>query len=865
MNENGHSYWAFRILKWICPDHLYEEIEGDLIQRFLRDIASVGEKKANTKLLWNTLRFIRPGILLRNKFSLKVNPFYMWRHFFKVFFRNNVKNGGYSFINIAGLTTGLACSIFILLWVMDEVGYDKFNKDRDRIYKVMTHHKFPTGTFTYDDTPGPLAPAMMEFPEVEASARITFRNRMMLRHEEKSTYQRCAFADPSIFEIFTLQMLTGAKPRQLLSDNNSIVISKTVADIYFGSEDPVGKIFRVNNNIDCTVTAVFADIPDNSSVQFDFVLPYSVYAKDDQYNEEWGAWTGGQTFVKLHSQSYTSQVTKKIDEAFTRPKIWVRWDSNVQVFLLPLNELRLHGNYQDGIQQGGRIKYVTTFGIVAAFILLIACVNFINLSTARSLQRAREIGVRKIVGAAKRSLLTQFMGESILISFFAFSMALLVVHLFLPNLNALTEKEIRIDYSDPQFCGALILLTLVTGIVAGSYPALLLSSFKPVNVFAGNSPTLKGNSLRKALVVFQFSLSVIMIISAIVIDDQIDYMRNKDLGFDRENIFYINMSDGLRNKFSAFRTDVMQSPMIEDAATSDANPMEIFSGMVLADNAWPGKGKEDNVIFKYLRCDEQLLSLLNFTIVEGRNFSQDFPADSTNYIINEEAARQMNLTDPVGQYFIAPRKGQIVGVIKDFHSAILKGPIEPVIVSFSPESTDRIFFRYASGHLEEAISDITQQYKKHEPDFPLELSFMNETFGRQYQDEIVMGKLSTYFTAIAILISCLGLIGLASFSAGRRSKEIGIRKVLGATVTQMIVLLCKDFVKLIIIALMIGLPASWWLASRFLNDYSYRVDPGIAPYVMSASFVIGIAILTVAYQSLRAAARNPVQTLKEEN
>jgi putative ABC transport system permease protein len=854
-----------KFLRLICPVELIEEIEGDLIQKFANDVTRFGERRAKKKLLWNTVRFLRPGILMRNRFSLRVNPFYMLDHFAKVFFRNTVKNGGYSFINIAGLTTGLACSIFILLWVVDEVRFDKFNEERDRIYKVMTHHTYPTGIFTYDDTPGPLAPALMDLPEVEASARITFGDRTMLNHEEKSTYQRCAYADPSIFEIFTMQMFAGAKRDQLLRNNNSIVISKSLADIYFPNEDAIGKILRVNNNLDCMVTGVFVDRPENSSVQFDFILPYDVYAKDDQYNNEWGAWTGGQLFVKLRASRYVSQVTKKIDNVFTRPKIWVRWDSNVELFLLPLNDLRLNGNFQNGIQQGGRIKYVVIFSAVAAFILLIACVNFVNLSTARSLFRAREIGVRKIAGAAKGSLIRQFLGESLLISFLALLLAILTVHLLLPNLNELTQKEISIDYTDPFFCGIIILLTVVTGIIAGGYPAFLLSSFKPLNVFSGSSPTLKGNSLRKALVIFQFGLSVVMIISATVVDDQIEYMRNKDLGFERDNIFYINLTDGLRKNFSAFREDVLQSPTIENVAQSDANPMEIFRGMVLADNAWPGKRKEDNIIFRHLRCDEQLLPLLDFTILKGRNFSPEFPSDSVNYIINEEAARQMNLADPIGEYFVAPVKGQIVGVIKDFHSGILKGPIEPVIVAFNPKRTDKIFVRFTPGHLEEAIRDITHRYKKHEPDFPPELSFMNETFGRQYKDELVMGRLSTYFTAIAILISCLGLVGLASFSAGRRSKEIGIRKVMGATAGQMIALLCKDFMKLIIIALMIGLPVAWWLVNRFLDEYAYRVDPGIAPYVMSAISVIGIALLTVAYQSSRAAIKNPAYTLRSEN
>lgn len=861
--ESGPPKWALKFLKLFCPEDLYEEIEGDLIQKFNRDIKTIGEKKAARKFVWNTMRFFRGGILLRNKLSIRIKPFYMLEHFAKVFFRTTIKSGGYSLINIAGLTVGIATCIFIMLWTWDELSFDSFNVDRSRIYKVMDHHSFPTGVLTYDDTPGPLSPALMDLPEIESSARVTFRDRALVKYEDKSIYHRLMYADPSILNILTVNILSGDKKGSNLPESG-VIISDKLAKIYFNNEDPVGKTLRVEN-FEAQVVGVFKELGSNSSVQFDLMVPYSIYAKSDIYNNEWGAWTGGQTFIKVHNGANVNAIEKKIHEQFTKPHIWVRWGTNVEMFLLPLSDVRLNGNFQNGIQQGGRIKYVIAFAVVGAFILLIACINFINLATARSLTRAREIGVRKVVGAARCSLIKQFLGESLLISIFALGLALILVHLLLPYFNSWTEKAIQIDYSEPIIYVIIVGLTVFTGLAAGGYPAIILSSFQPLNVLKGTIQGFHGNALRKTLVVVQFSLSVILIVSAIVVYNQIAYMRNKDLGFDRQNVFYIKDSDGMRKAFQVFRNQSIQSPYIENAAESSENPMEIFTGMELADNGWPGKRKEDNVVFKYLRCDDQLLPLLKFKILDGRNFSVEYPSDTINYIVNEEAARQMNLKDPVGQYIVAPRKGQIVGVIKNFHSSVLKGPIDPVIVSFNPAASDKIFIRYSPGHLQEAVRDITSLYKMYEPDYPLELSFMDEAFGRQYQDEIMLGRLSAAFTGIAVFLSGLGLFGLASFTSARRSKEIGVRKVMGASVVQMIVLLCKDFFVLVVVALMISLPVSWWMAREYLHDYAFRVDLGITPFAITSLSLIVVSLVTVAYQSVRAARSNPARVLRTDH
>ena len=864
-SQEGHTpNSALRFLRWFCPDHLYEEIEGDLIQKFERDAKHFSERKAKRRLLWNVVQFLRPGILLRNKFSVELNQFYMLSHFFKIFFRSSIKNATYSFINITGLAFGLAGSILILLWVIDEISFNNFHQDKDRIYQIMGNHTYPSGVDTQFSTPGPLAAGLKELPEVEESCRlIFFRGHVLFNYNDQSIYEEGIHADPTLFKIFTIPIIEGDRINPI-PDINSIALSKKLADKYFPGESAIGKVFRLNNNLDARVTAVFEDIPKNSSLAFTFVLPYEIHVKEEQYIHEWGAWVGGRTYVKLHKGVDKESVNKKIAELITKPKIWPRWDSNVELFLFPLTDWRLYDNFKNGKQAGGRITYIIAFSIVAGFILLIACVNFMNLATARSMSRSKEIGIRKVVGAVRQSIVRQFMGESILISFISLFIGLLMVHLLLPWFNQLTGKQIVIDYLQPSIFGSLIGVTLFTGILAGSYPSIFLSSLQAIHVLKGKLPLLTGASIRKALVVFQFSISVTLIVGAIVVQQQIEYMRRKNLGFDKENAFYFNINAGLRKNIEAFRNKALQNPAIKNIALSDNNPMQVFGGIVLPDDAWPGKTKEDNLVFTWLKCDQHFLSAFDFTLVDGRNFSTEFPSDSSNFIITEEAVKRMKLTNPVGQELNASHKGHIIGVVKDFHSKGLQGQITPVIISMNPKNSNLLFVRYQPGLATEALKWVESLYKKFEPGFPMEYKFMDDEFGKIYESEIMVGKLSTYFTGMAIFISCLGLFGLASFTAEKRVKEIGIRKILGATVSQLVILLCRDFILLVGIALTIGLPLAWWGCQKFLQGYAFHTDLTISVFVVTGLAMIVIALITVSFQSAKAALSNPVKNLRTE-
>ncbi len=867
--KNNPPQWALRFLAWFCPEHLYEEIEGDLIQRFNRDlkgvpkdrsVKSIGhiKRRARRRFVLNALRFFRPGIIFRNRYSISTNPFIMVSHFLKIFYRTTRRNAGYSFINLSGLCMGLVCGIFIMLWVLDEVSYDTFHADNERIYKVMVNHKFPDATKTYDYTPGPLANALKDLPEVEASGRIVENDNILLRYKDFAFFEKAVYADTSVFRILTIDLLAG----DIKVDNTSIAISEKLAEKYFIGVNAIGKTIRVDNNLDMTVKAVFKNFPSNSTFNFDLIIPYQVYAKADRYNDEWGAWSGGRTYVKLQEDADVKIVQEKIHKNFTKPRIWERWDSNVDIFLFPMPSWRLYENFNNGKQEGGRINYVIGFSVVGVFILLMACVNFMNLATARSMTRAREIGVRKVAGALRQSLIWQFIGEALVTSFAALLLALGFVYLLLPVFNGITGKALYLDLTNPLICYLLIGSSVLTGLAAGSYPAFLLSSFKPVRVLKGALSPVGSNGFRKTLVVFQFSLSIVLIVCALVVYRQLEFMRNKNLGFDRSNIFYFNSSAALKKNFEAFRNEALYNQPIKDLALSNGNPMALITGMVLADDAWPGKPKDDNTLFRYFRCDDHLLTTLGFTFVTGRNFSG--ASDSVNYIVNEEAVRRMKLADPIGQEIIAPNRGKIIGVVRDFHSSNFTDPIEPVIIAFQPETANRVFVRYEAGQLEESIKTMRKIYNRFEPDFPFEPGFMDDTFGRQYENEITAGKLSKYFTAIAIFISCLGLFGLASFSVERRAKEIGVRKVLGATAMQVIALLCREFVLLIALALLIGLPVAWWMSDYYLESYRFRIVAGVDVFMVVVFFTLFIAICAVIYQAARAACRNPVKTLRAE-
>lgn len=785
----------------------------------------------------------------------------MIKHFFKIFVRTGLRNAGYTFINVSGLAIGLASSILILLWVWDETHFDRQHVLRERIYQVKSFHRYPDGNFVTDDATGALAGGLREFPEVERTCRLSYNNsRVLVQYGDKSIYETGVFADTSIFSIFTIPLVEGVSFR----DDNSVVVSQKLAAKYFPGESAIGKVVTINAEQEAVVTGVFEDLPP-STQKFDFIMAYGNYAKRDKYNEEWGAWTGGFTYLLLRPGTDIAALNEKIQKKITEPRIWPRWDSSATLFLFPFTDSRLRNNFNnDGVQEGGRITYVQIFGGVGIFILLVAIINFMNLATARSVNRSKEIGVRKVSGAVRFSLIRQFFLESVMLALIALIVALVIAQLALPAFNSLTQKTLSIDLTNLMMVSLMLSITILTGLIAGSYPAFLLSGLKPVVILKGKFTGAGGKNIRKSLVVFQFGLSTVLIVCALAAHQQVKFMREKDLGFDRDNIIYFSASQKIDRSLEVFKRMALENPKIVSVAEGDNNPMRIFGGMVLGDNAWPGKTKDDNIVFDWAQCDADYLPTFGLKIVKGRNFLKDNVADTLNFIINEEAARQMRLTDPVGAHLAAPHKGTIVGVVKDFNNKRLQFAMGPLIIAMTPKKDPMVFVKYEAGQTQEVLASLQAIYKTIEPDIPMEYKFMDAPFGEMYENEILIEKLSIYFTAIAIFISCLGLFGLASFTAETRTKEIGVRKVLGASVSQIVTLLCRDFLLLITIALAVGLPLGWWGVENFLKDYAYRTE--ISPWLFVGIVIglIGITFASVAYQSGKAANMNPVKTLRSE-
>jgi len=793
----------------------------------------------------------------------------MLRNYLTTGLRNFLRHPIYTAINVLGLVLGLACSIFIFLWVKDELSYDHYHKDNDRVFKVMENEIFSDGRITTDQfSPGILAETMMaEFPEVEETSRVAWSEVILFRFGEKANYEFGNYADKSIFNVLNLPLAEG-DPNNALPDNESVAISKKMAVRYFNNTSALGKIFRLNNESDVKITAVFEDLPKNSTEEFDFILTFDRQLKQNKVditkwdNEGWLI-----TFLKLKDSNMKLQVDEKIKDLMKKHNEGF----HPELFLLQMSDWRLRKNFVDGKQSGGRINYVISFSLVAILILVIACINFMNLSTARSANRAHEVGIRKVAGASRRMLIRQFMTESIGLSLLSLVIALLLVHLLMPIFNDFTEKKLTINYLDPIISGSLIGITLLTGIVAGSYPAFFLSSFRPASVLKGNLQSVfSGSDLRKVLVVFQFGLSMIIIICTLVVNDQITYMRNKNLGFDRKNVLEIRTNPEILKSYQVFRNEVLQNPIITSIAIGAANPMEINGS---ASFYWQGKSSDDDTYFNVADCDFDYLATLGFTIVEGRNFSRDFPSDSNSFIVTEEVVRRMGFANPIGQRLKGgDEDGLIIGVIKDFHNLGIRQTIQPTVLTLGNSDTSdadfgswaTIFLRYEPGKLTEALEYVRGVSKKISLPFPIQFDFVDQDFERQFRIEIMTAKLSTGFTILAIIISCLGLFGLALFSTERRVKEIGVRKVLGASVSGLTVLLCKDFVRLVLYAIILGSPIAYYIMQQFLAQYPYHTQIDFSMFVIPALAMLFISLSIISYQAIKAALGNVVDALRSE-
>jgi predicted permease len=784
----------------------------------------------------------------------------MISNYLKIAWRNLWKNKTFSLLNIMGLALGMACSLLIMLWLQDEIRKDKFHKNGKQLYRVMENQFYAGETVTYASTPGILSQHITkDIPEIELASQMLWEEAPLFTVGDKFEKEKGRYVNGDFLNMFTFELAKG-DARTALKRPDGVVISQKLADKYFPGQDPLGKIIRVDNKDDVMVTGVLKEITDQSSLKFDFLMSYERWQKTNDWAKEWGN-NGPRCYVMLNKNASLDKVNAKI-KGYIKTK---NKDSNVELFLQPYEDVYLYSNYKAGVQDGGRIDYVKMFSIIAIFILIIACINFMNLATARSIKRAKEVGVRKVVGAVRYSLIAQFLGESLIIAFLSLVFAIFIVFLMLPAFNTLTDKHLSLDFTDPLFLLILVGLTIVTGIVAGSYPALFMSSLRPVVVLKG---ALKfkpsATFFRKGLVVFQFALSIMLIVGMMVVYQQIEYIQSKNLGFDRENMLYVPLEGDLSKNFKTFKEELIHMPGIKSVTCAQSDPLQVGSSTQGVN--WSGKDTTKIILFSQNPVSYDYLSTMGIKLKDGRDFSPAFSTDTSNYIINEEAAKKMGMKDPVGkEMYMWGRKGTIIGLVKSFHINSLHESIPPLILNFQRgDNWGNIIVRTQPGQTRAAIASMEKAYKKFNPRFPFSYKFTDQEFADQYKGENVVSKLANYFAFLAIFISCLGLFGLAMFTAEQRTKEIGVRKVLGASVVSITAMLSKDFLKLVLISAVIAFPLAWYLMKNWLQKYAYRIEIQWWFFLVAGVLACLIALLTVSYQSIKAALMNPIKSLKTE-
>jgi putative ABC transport system permease protein len=773
---------------------------------------------------------------------------------------------GYTFINIAGLAIGLAVCMLISIWVLDELGYDRFHQNIEKIFRVYWEES-PSGPgSTSALTPPPMAAALKkDFPEVLRSTRFgTWQRRLVSVGDKSFTETKYMHADPDFFMMFSFPFIKG-DPASAFAAPYSVVLTEAAAEKYFGREDPMGKTLNVDRAFDVVVTGILRNVPAGSSLEFDLLSPFDILLKEyigDENRDNWG-FNSFSTFVMLTDERAGPDVSRKISGYFKA----LEPEATEDLALQPLSMIHLRSGLGHDYGNTGNIKYVWIFGALAVFILTIACVNFMNLTTARSANRAREVGLRKVVGATRRQLVRQFFTESVLMALLSFAGALFLVELLIRPFNALAAKDLPsvLRMHPPIFLGFLG-LALATGLLAGTYPAIFLSSFRPAVVLKGTLRSAASNTLfRKVLVIFQFSLSVFLIAGTAVISRQLSYMMKLDLGFHRERVVRLPLYGDFLKKYGTIREEFLRNPDVLGVTASLALPTNIQNSPGTPE--WEGKDPNEQMEIKADFVDYDYLETFGIPLVEGRGFRRDVATDAeTAFIVNEEAVRRMRLTPPVaGKMFgFWGIKGQIIGVMKDAHFQSLHHKIEPMAFKIFPDWFRTMYIKVRAGDIRASLASLEKTWQGLNLGYPFEARFLDDDFETLYRTERRLGTLFRYFAALAVFIGCLGLLGLASFMAEQKAKEIGIRKVLGASISGVTLLMSGQFLKWVLAANLIALPAAWMVMSRWLGGFAYRTEIGIGVFLLSAGLSLGLALLTVAFQSIHAARGNPVVALRQE-
>ncbi|MGD8778585.1 MAG: ABC transporter permease [Ignavibacteria bacterium] len=791
----------------------------------------------------------------------------MFKNYLKIALRNILKHKGYSFINIFGLALGMACCIFIYIWVQDELAYDEYNENIKSIYRLEQDYYYSGEAYHIAVTPTASAPYFKEkIPEIVNSCRLKNVEVLVSNGENKFYESNVVGIDSTYLEMFTFEFLKGDK-LSALDNPFSIIINDEIAHKYFGDDDPFGKTLTINNKYDFIVTGVFKKFPHNVSYSFAIAFPFSFCKEVGEYSKGWYS-NYLTTFIQLASNVNGQDVNRKLTAALRE----VRPEFTNDYIAAPLSRLHLYSYFGFG-HSTGDIQYIYIFSAIAVFVLLIACINFMNLSTAKSANKAKEIGMRKVVGAMRSSLIKQFFGESLLLSFIGLILALGIVALLLGEFNELTGKEVQSSIlSNRIFLVGIIVITVVTGILAGIYPALYLSSFKPVLVLKGlKTLRIKNSSLRKILVVTQFSLSVFLIIATIVVYKQITFIKEKDLGYDKENLVYLEMRGDINKNYNVIKSEFEHTQGVASVSAAIDPPYNIGSNAGGAE--WDGKDPDQEVLVGINFVDYNYCKTMGIEILEGREFLSEFPADEISDIdtiggvlVNEEVVKLMGLDNKsaIGARFDFFSQGKIIGVMKDFNFTSVKKVIEPVAMGLVPGNLQYIILRLNPGNLQETISNLEKSWNSVVTDYPFECKFVDSDLDRMYRRETRMLGLLRYFSILAVVIACLGLFGLASFSAEQRTKEIGIRKVLGASEIKLAYLLSREFIVLIAIANVVAWSFAYYGSTKWLDDFAYRINISPVFFLVAGLLSLVIAIVTVSYQAIKAARANPIDSLKYE-
>jgi ABC-type antimicrobial peptide transport system permease subunit len=789
----------------------------------------------------------------------------MIKNYFKIAWRNIINNKVYSAINIFGLAIGMAVTLIIALWVYQEFSYNRFLPNYKTIYQVRLNHNIEGSINTMNTVSLPLGDVLRkEIPEIKYVAETDWNDNHSLMVGETKLYLKGMRTGNDFLKIFQYPFVKG-NANAVLNDPYSIVLTESTAKSLFGNNDAINKTVRYNNKYDLKVEGILKDLPNNSSLQFKYLIPFSFREQTTDWvkdaRTQWGN-NSFQTFVALQPGISYAQVEPKIRNIVkTNSKM-----KKTEVMLHPLKDWELYSNFENGKATGGFIEYVKMFSIIGLLVLLIACINFTNLSTARSEKRAREVGVRKTIGSSRQSLIIQFLSESVLVSFIAFLISILLVQLALPYFNQLTKGWISTPYSSPVFWMIMIAFVLITGLLAGSRPAFYFSSFIPVKVLKGTGQTGRSAAWsRKILVVLQFSCSIALIISTVIIYRQIEHTKDRSTGYNQDRLMMTDMSADLNRNYKPLKQDLLQSGVIENVARASSPATGIYSLTIIGE--WPGKAAgQESLNTGAISVSENYFQTLGISVKAGSDFSDEWKIDSGSVIVNEAALKKMGLRDPLNQFITwnGNERARIIGVVKD---AIMESPFTPVrptVFTHGREGNSLMYRLSKNISSKDAIAKLTTIFNKYNPAYPYSYQFVDEEYANKFNLELLIGKLAGLFAAFAIFISCLGLFGLAAYMAEQRNKEIGIRKVLGASVSQVWLLLSKDFIVLVILSCAIASPVAFYYLQSWLQKYDYRVTISPFVFVVAAIAAILITIVTISFQAIKAALANPVKSLRSE-